>query len=302
MEPADDEILRNVLRGFLGDPVIRKWIGGGLADPASRDFLLPIMADSRAKELPAEWVAPLSGLLADGEGIEPVLAVLTTSPPPATAGFDAALGRIGNDEKLPAASRPRALGQSSILQLSAPEFAFAVTQLKSGTAAAAPLLSKASLTDRQLLELAPLVSLAGVLDRPPLLEAFAGHKSPEVGSALLTSISPVQVLSNLPRESVSEAFAAFSEEIRGKPDAARQSGTPPDQAAHLDELKKSLPAGNAQRGSVVFQSAKASLHLSPGRLNWWAFRSGPRQDWSRADPAGSHRSHRLSRRQFCAEL
>ena len=261
VEPAGDEILRNVLRGFLGDPVIRNWVGGELANPASRDFLLPIMADSRAKELPAEWISPLSGLLADGEGIEPVLAVLTTSPPPATAGFDTALGRIGNDEKLPAASRLRALGQRSIPLLSAPEFAFAVTQLNSGTAAAAPLLSKASLTDQQLLELAPLVGLAGVLDRPSLLKAFAGNKSHEVGSALLTSISLVQVLSNLPRESVTEAFAAFSEEIRGKLDAARQSGTPPDQAAHLDELEKSLPAGDAQRGSVVFQSAKASCSV-----------------------------------------
>ncbi len=259
--PGGDEVFEQVLRGFLGESAIRKWIVAELANPAQRDFLLGVMAGTRAKELPAEWTVPLSRLLADGKAIVPFLALLRATPPPEGAGFDASLSRIGNDEKQPPASRLAALSQRTSREFSATEFTFALAELKSGASTAAPLLGKARLSDPQLLELAPLVGSTGILDRPALLKAFAGNKTSEVGHALLASVSPSSVLANLPRESLAEAFAAFPDEVGKKLQAAQTAGTPPDQRAKLDELEKSLPAGDAKRGSVVFQSAKAACSV-----------------------------------------
>jgi len=258
---GDDVILRNVLRSSLSEPAIRKWIGEELTPTTAaprRDFLLRLMAEARAKQLPAEWIAPLTQLLAGGEATVPVLAVLSAAPPPADAGFDAILSRLGGDETQPAPLRLAALAQRSVPAFDAAEFAFVLAQLQAGTPAAAPLLAKARLTSAQHLQLAPLVGTAGILERPPLLKAFTGSKDADVGRALLRSISPASILPNLPRESLTEAFAAFPEDVRKELAAAHLAGTPPDQRTRLDDLEKSLAAGDAQRGSVLFQSAKAT--------------------------------------------
>lgn len=255
----DDAILRSVGRSFIREPAIRKWIGEELAQTTGapqRDLLLGLMAEARAKQLPAEWVAPLTQLLASGEAAEAVLGVLAAAPPP--AGFDALLRKIAADGERPATQRLAALARTSSAALDATEFAFVFTQLQAGTPAAAPLLARTRLTNAQQLQLAPLVGGAGILERPLLLKAFAGSKDAEVGRALLRSISAGSILASLPRESVAEAFAAFPGNVREELAAAQSAGVPPDQRTRLDELEKTLGAGDAQRGSVIFQSAKAT--------------------------------------------
>ena len=259
--PTGDEILKNTLRSYLGEVAIRKWIGEELANAPSQSFLLSVMAAARMDALPEEWTAPLAVLLTKNIAVEQVLAVLAAAPPAAEAGFEDSFSRFGSDDALPVTARLAALAQRSNKALSTPEFTFALAQLKAGKGAAATLLRDARLTDSQLLNLAPLVGTAGILDRLPLLKAFGGNQNADVGKALLSSISPSAILTNLPRESVTEAFASFPQKTRDDLETARSSSTPPDQRARLDELEKSLGEGDAQRGALVFQSTKAACSV-----------------------------------------
>ncbi len=258
---GDDVVLRNVLRSFISEPAIQKWIGDGLTSAATqpnRDFLLSVMAEARMKQLPADWIAPLTNILSSGDVSEAVLAVFAAATPPAESGFDVILGRFGADSTKPASLRLAALAQRSTAALDDSEFTFVLAQLRASAPTAAPLLAKSRLSISQQLELAPLVGSAGIMERPSLLKAFAGSKDAEVGSALLRSVSAASILATLSRDLLTEAFAAFPENIRQELAAAQLAGTPPDQRTRLDDLEKALPVGDAQRGSVLFQSAKAT--------------------------------------------
>ncbi|MDB6155240.1 MAG: dehydrogenase [Chthoniobacteraceae bacterium] len=254
---GDDPVMGNVMRGFINEPVIRQWIGGQLGEITTidgRDFLLRLMAGSRAKTLPSEWIEPLIGLLNRGDAAELIFAVLAAAPPSAESGFDPVLRRIAADETQPVRLRLSALARKSTPELDDTEFTLVIGQLH--IPAAAPLLAKARLTPLQQLQLAPLVGSSGILERSQLLKAFVSGKDLEVGRALLDSIA--SILASLPRESLAEAFASFPESIRKQLELAQLAVTSPDQRARVDALEKTLGAGDIQRGAVLFQSSKAS--------------------------------------------
>ncbi|MGV3532507.1 MAG: hypothetical protein ACO1QR_09060, partial [Chthoniobacteraceae bacterium] len=255
----DDATLRKVVRSLMREPAIREWLGVALAETdqdARQTFLLRLMAEERGKQLPDEWVKPLKQLLSTGKTIDAVVKVLGTVPPHAE--FDAILRQIARDAGLAPSLRLNALARASSTSLDDGEFEFVLAQLRAGDPEAAPILSRSRLNVAQQLQLAPLVGVAGILERPLLLKAFAGSKDASVGTALLEGLTVGSILSSLPRDAVVDAFAAFPADLREKLAAAQSAGIPPDQRARLDELEKSLGTGEPKRGAAVFQSAKAT--------------------------------------------
>ncbi|HEV7869041.1 MAG TPA: hypothetical protein VGO90_15245, partial [Chthoniobacteraceae bacterium] len=258
---GEDPLLAKVLRSLVNEQATRKWIAeelGQMSNSARRHFLLRTIAEVRLKQLPPEWSAPMMDLLAsqDANDTAAALAVLAAAPPPADAGFDVLLERLAADHTRPIVLRFAALARRSSPKLADPEFSFVLAEVQKGTPGAAELMAGVRLAGAQQLQLAPLVGGAGMLDRSLLLKAFVGGKDSEAGLALLRSISTV--LPTLSRESLTESFATFPENVRQELLAAQLAHTPSDQQARLDELERSLPAGDPQRGAALFQSNKAS--------------------------------------------
>ena len=186
-----------------------------------------------------------------------VLTVLAAAKPRPDPEMEALLQRLARDEQRPPAVRLAALAQRSRGPLEPEEFAFVLAQLRAGVPAAARVLALAKLTAAQQIELAPLVSGAGLLERPLLLKAFAGSSDENVGRALLASLRNGSTLSSLSPDALAEAFAGFPESVRLELKTAVPARSSPEQRARVEELERTLPAGDADHGSVVFQSAKA---------------------------------------------
>jgi putative heme-binding domain-containing protein len=128
---------------------------------------------------------------------------------------------------------------------------------------AARTMAAARLTGPQHDRLLPEIPRASLLLRPVILKAFAGITEERSALALLHSLRDSGALATLPGGALDECFAAAPAAVRENLAAARKALSPDAGArrTRLDELEKSLPPGDPQRGKVVFQSAAASCAL-----------------------------------------
>ena len=263
---AGGEPLRRVLRALASEPLIRGLMGTELArttSAAARDVLLRAMAQTQRDALPAEWTEPLAGVLESGDDsvIEPALAVLASAKKRETAVFEPILLRLGLAPARPAPARLAALAARSERSMTDEVFEFVHSQLAAAPALAtraASVLAGAKLSKEQLARLVPRVATSGILERASLLKPFAGCSEIELGHTLIEALSQSGALASLPDETLKETFARFPEEVKRELESTRAGLAPADHRAKVDELEKTLPAGDPQHGSVVFQSVKAA--------------------------------------------
>ena len=124
--------------------------------------------------------------------------------------------------------------------------------------AAAAVLSTRQYEPTQLRRLAAHFTTAGVLERPLLLKAFSGESDEAAGLALVAALEASAALASTPPDSLRATFEKFPDSVQQALKVAQAKHVAPDQAARLDALEEDLPAGNIERGSVVFQTAKAA--------------------------------------------
>jgi putative heme-binding domain-containing protein len=262
----NQESLRRVLRTLAAEPLIRELMGAELTRAttrSARETLLGVMAQANRDALPKEWTAPVAKVLASGDDstLEPVLAVLASSKKKDAAVFEPILAQLGSEQHRPPGARLAALAVRSQHELTDDVFSFVLAQLTADPALAnraASVLAGAKLTNGQLARLVPRIATCGILERTPLLKAFAGSDDVAVGQKLLEALSESGALASLPGETLKETFARFPEEVRRDLESAKARLAPADHRARIDELEKTLAAGNPQHGSVVFQSVKAA--------------------------------------------
>jgi putative heme-binding domain-containing protein len=244
---------------------IRALLGTELAAAEStpaRLQLLGAMAALRPENLPAEWRDGIVQVLASGEPAETAaaLAVIRLASAKDRAAWSGELAQLAHAADTEPATRLQALAAMGRHLLEEDTFRFVLSRLDHPTDGnpAATALATHSLSATQLVELAAVLPHAGLLERPLLLKCFAGQSDEAAGLALVAALDRARAVAATPPDTLRETFAAFPESVRQALAAAQAKSRPPDQAARLAELEMSLPAGDAERGLIVFQTTKAA--------------------------------------------
>jgi putative membrane-bound dehydrogenase-like protein len=273
--PAAAEELKSQLVEFAPSSAIQELIASRLGAPttptSTRILLLDTISMTSLTDPPHGWGPAVNSFLADKD--EAVLRVAiaaahvlgqakTNSPH-----FSEALLRIADTQSYPEALRIQALAalptglnpakpeQLNLLCANVdPEKPVA---LRSD---AVSVLSKARLTDEQLLTLTETIKTAGPLEMTRLLNVFEGSSNTEVGMKLIQALKGSKGLASLRPDLLQTVLAKYPEPVQqeGKELLATLEVDTAQQRAHLEELLGSLEKGDIRRGQAIFNSQKAA--------------------------------------------
>jgi putative membrane-bound dehydrogenase-like protein len=278
-ELSDSE--RSELEGQLARLATNSAIQGLLADLAGdastpmpkRLSALRAMASSGLKGVPDAWVRALASVPADGD------AMLVSKAVSAARSFGIgendnnvqplveALVRIAADENVSTEVRLEAVAAAGE-RAGAPSddlFAFLHGQLSLDAPArarslAVEALTKAPLSDEQLIALTTSLKTAGPLELDRLLAAFEKSSEERIGLELVTALNEAAALSSLRAETLRPRLEKFGQEVHNEAQAiyARLETGAGDQRSRLEEILESLPQGDIRRGQAVFNGTKAA--------------------------------------------
>jgi putative membrane-bound dehydrogenase-like protein len=125
---------------------------------------------------------------------------------------------------------------------------------------AADALVKASLESAQFVKLAEMLKIVGPLEFTKLLGAFAKSTNKDVGLALVVALSDLKVRPSVRLEQVKPIFDKYPAEVKAKAEKLYEllAEDRKEERTKLEKLAASLPVGDAKRGQVVFNGAKAA--------------------------------------------
>jgi putative membrane-bound dehydrogenase-like protein len=264
-ESARGPSLPRVLEMLGAAPGVQELMGRELTRTPSqetRTMLLEVMGRLHPSPWPEAWHAPLEPLLTGAPtALTPLaLDLVRQMPPTARIRYAPLVEKLAADTAAPRPLRLKAAASLSSDEAGTELFELAAAALTEPAMRmeAALLLFKKKLSPPQLLRLTTCFGTVGLLERPLLLGCFRGQTDEAAGLALVAALEKNEAMSSLPADTLLETFEKFPASVREALGAALGKLKTPDQTARLDALEKDLPAGDIERGSVVFQSAKAS--------------------------------------------
>src|SRR5262249_13502816 len=235
---------------------------------------LAAMAGSRLKEVPPKWSAALLTALDEAELLPDVVRTARQLPlsdartPRATPRPRA----VAADEKLPDETRVAALAAipGTGGKLDAASFSLLCKCAGKDRPAtqrgpAANVLSRASLSGEQLLELAALVKSVGPMELDALLEPFAKGKDEKVGLKLMESLLASEAKSAVRLDRLRVRLAGYPASVTKQVEklAAVLDADAEKRKKQIDELLPQVKKGDVRRGQKVFNDQKvacASCH------------------------------------------
>jgi putative heme-binding domain-containing protein len=289
-DPTTRTDLRDGLGRFADNGSVQALLATTVAKPASpeaRAIALEAMTSTRAKVLPAAWIAPLRQVLesTDADAITRALAVVRAAPAakPGDSELNAALLRVARDETRAVSTRLDAMSsvRGGLDRVSAAELSMLVSSLDPSTplgvrALAAGVLETAALDREQLLALAQALPTVGPLELPRVLRAFDRASDEEVGLAMVRALARARARSAVRPDVLRPRLEKY-------PDAVRREGESlldilhadaAKDAARLAEMVTSLGAGDRRRGQDVFNGQKVACS-SCHTIGYMGGRIGP---------------------------
>jgi putative heme-binding domain-containing protein len=270
---AERETLIGKLTQFSANPAIAELLANLADAPVSdtRVTALRVMAGSHARELPKNWIEPVSRALSsdDQEVVRAAVAAVRAMPPAAdaSAGINDALLRVARDRRVAGEVRLDALAAvtGGVAELSSDVFELLGGFLTPATPAtarltAAGVLEKATLSREQLLTLAERLKSSGPLELPHLLVAFDHSTDEAVGLALIGALSESAARSSVRPDVLRPRLAKYSATVQQRGDTllASLSQDTTAQLRKLEDLLASVHDGDPRRGQFLFNSPKAA--------------------------------------------
>ncbi len=125
---------------------------------------------------------------------------------------------------------------------------------------AAEVLSKAKLQPAQLEALIAVLPRVGPLELDRVLGAFAQTKDDAIGMKLLAALSSAELRPSLRADGVKERIKHFGPGVQKEAEKlyVALNADYVQQRAKLEEMSKSMPAGDVRRGQAVFNNQKHS--------------------------------------------
>jgi putative membrane-bound dehydrogenase-like protein len=274
MTPPEQDDLTGQFTFFLKSTSVSREVGAALArtlDVSATRSILHGLARSGVKSFPPEWKDGVLLALTTGnfDTVRDAIAVLRIVPP---SGVDAAefIVKAPAQRKRVSAQWPKDLDYA--LRATAPigtrlppDEAEAVIkdvnrdQTGLVRVAAADLLTRAALGSESLILLAGALKTANTAEISRLLPAFTRSVDDKVGLALVGALEDPAVLRVIRVEQVKPIFDKYPKAVRDEAEKlyVQLAESRKGEMAKLEQLAKSLPAGDLRRGQRVFNSAKA---------------------------------------------
>ena len=276
---AERADLQLKLSQFGENPAIQDLLAGLVDRAGSKDERLVALramaavARTRAKVLPASWVAPLGRGLSspDPEIVAHVLSVVRAVPSPkdASSTLQGALLQAARDTSRSMEIRLHALAavQDGLTAVDADVFELLRTGLDARQpvaikSAAAAIVEKATLGRTQLIALAESLPAAGPLELPRLLRTFRSSADEGVGLAMLAGLQRSKSRSSVRADILRPVLAAYPQSVQkqGETLLASFSMDAANQVRRLEALLPTVQGGDVARGQAVFNSAKAACY------------------------------------------
>jgi putative membrane-bound dehydrogenase-like protein len=271
--PAETDELVQQLARFARTPAVQELLSDQLTSGSLNNRRAALQAIARAglKQAPATWSNALAGALSKEkpELLEELLATTRALSFGKEGPKDLieVLQRIGRNKESGPANRLAALaaipnGPGAVDE---PLFQFLSAQFRPESAAgtrglAADVLTKAKLTNEQLIQLAGAFETIGPLEVDRLLEVFAQSKDEKVGMHLLDVLSKSPIRSGMRVDAIKQRIAKYPASVQKKAETlyAEIDTDHVKQVAHLEKLLESTKNGDTRRGQQVFHSTKAA--------------------------------------------
>ena len=273
MAPADRDALADRLAKFAGSDAIRALLAEMVKDAPdyAQTVAARAMARSGLKEPPPEWLDALAAAVSRAQGGPELPELVRTtrampSPKVSPAKLTEALLAVAQDEKQPFELRLIACAalHPSVARLNAQTYTLALDCLGPDQppplrSAAADAMTRANLTQPQLLGLAVNLKKFGPLDLVKLLPAYGKSTDEKVGLMLVRELSDPKVRPMIRAEQVKPILDKYPKAVRDEAEKlyALLAEARKDETAKLERLVKELPAGDIRRGQAVFNGSKA---------------------------------------------
>lgn len=275
--------LSRQLAEFAGDKAIQQLMASRLSEAGTtslaKQAVLEAIALANLKTPPASWSAPVTTLLASrqAEVLPAAIAAARVLAPAKgnSSDFSPALLGIGKDEAQPVELRLEALTAlpGGVKSVEPALLNFLCANLDSTKPVAvrnlaATALTKAKLTEEQLLKLADTLKTTGPMETAQLLSAFArpsgGTTSPTsqttIGLRLMAALKESRGFSGVRADSLKLVATNYPPAVQQQADEllALLNVDEAKQRAHLDTLLTSLPQGDIRGGQAIFNSQRAA--------------------------------------------
>jgi putative membrane-bound dehydrogenase-like protein len=271
--PAETDELVGQLARFARTPAVQELLAEQLSSGSldNRRAALQAMARAGLKQTPAMWSNALTRALSSDKPqlLEQILATARALSFGKEGPKDLVevLQRIGKSKETAPAYRLAALAAIPNGPGAVDEslFQFLSAQLRPDGAAgtrglSADVLTKAKLTNEQLMLLAGAFETIGPLEADRLLEVFAQSKDEKVGMHLLDMLSKSPIRSAIRVDAIKQRIAKYPASVQKKAETlyAEIDTDHIKQVAQLEKLLESTKNGDIRRGQQVFHSTKAS--------------------------------------------
>ena len=275
LSSAAAEELKGQLIEFASSPAIQNLIASGLGDPTTpdmtRQLLLDTIASTSIADPPRAWGPAVNSCLEAKDEVvlgaavaaARVLGQAKTNAPH----FSGALLRIANTETYPETLRVQALAAlpSGLRPVQAAQLTLLCADVDPEKPVAlrsdaVSVLTKASLTDEQLLSLSDTLKTAGPLELTRLLNVFERSTNVEVGTRLVQSLKSAKGLASLRPDLLQTLLCKYPQPVQqeGKELLATLQVDTEKQREHLEQLLVSMQKGDIRRGQAIFNSQKAA--------------------------------------------
>jgi putative membrane-bound dehydrogenase-like protein len=275
LSTADREELVGLLARFARAKPVQELLDERLRDEAAprqtQQTVLKAMARSGLKKVPAGWISGLTKALDSGDAdlVQEAVATARTLPlrRPAANQLTTKLLAIAANAKTEASVRLGALAAvpGGLADVGSAQFDFLREQVKAdrpgaARSLAADVLSKARLTNEQLVSLAGSLKSVGPIELDRLVDAFARSRAEPVGRALVAALKTAPALVSLRVETLKPRLAKFSTTVGKQAEElyAALDVSSAEQRTHLEKMLASLKGGDIRRGQAVFNSQKTA--------------------------------------------
>ncbi len=142
--------------------------------------------------------------------------------------------------------------------------------------AASSILTRAKLTDEQLVSLTDSLKSSGPLEVSKLLSVFEHSTNEALGLKIVAELKEAKALKSLRGESLKQHLGKYPSSVQQQLDqlVATLNIDAGKQSAHINELLASLQNGDIRRGQKIFKSTKAACS-SCHRIGYGGGQVGP---------------------------
>ena len=290
LSASERDDLQQKLVQFGENRAIQDLLGTMVDGAVSKDdrlIALRVMAKTRAKEMPASWLAPIVRALSaeDVDLTRQALSVARAVPVSQLAATElaTALLRIASNGSTPLDLRLEALAAVPGGLSSVDSNTFDVlrsglqpTQTAAIRVAAAGVVERAKLDRQQLSTLAGLMRSSGPLELSRLLPAFDQGSDEALGLELVAALKQSKARSSVRADVLRPRLAKYPSSVQKAGDAliALLDVEAAKQGQRLEALLTSLQGGDIRRGQAVFNSPKAAC-MSCHAIGYMGGKIGP---------------------------